>query len=155
MINISSKWEKIKAEYISGDISYRQLAKKHGVSFATLSAKAKKESWCECRKQAQDKATTEIIQKTANVVSESANIAEELKLKLLQRLKRIESKYPLDATEVRVRQQGKIVIFRLKDLTAAYKDIIDNMPIEENTTTIDKLDKLLEVAWNAAYTETK
>lgn len=51
-------WAKIRAEYIRGGISYRDLAKKHGVTFARLQQVAKAENWVELRKKAYDKALT-------------------------------------------------------------------------------------------------
>lgn len=64
-------WSKIKAEYISGGISYRNLAKKHNVSFNTLKRIAVKEEWSKLRDKAYNKATTKIV----NVVSsENAKI---------------------------------------------------------------------------------
>ena len=38
-------WIAIKNDYINTDISYRKLAGKYNVSFATLRARAKKEDW--------------------------------------------------------------------------------------------------------------
>lgn len=46
----------------------------------------------------------------------------------MERLKRVEAKYPMDATEVRTRMGNSVAIFRLRDLTAAYKDLTDDMP---------------------------
>ena len=54
-------WSKIKAEYISGGISYRSLAQKHGVSFNTLKDMAVREKWTELRTQAHNKATTKMV----------------------------------------------------------------------------------------------
>ena len=54
-------WSKIKAEYISGGISYRNLAQKHGVSFNTLKDMAVREKWTELRTQAHNKATTKMV----------------------------------------------------------------------------------------------
>lgn len=42
--------------------------------------------------------------------------------------------------------------YKLRDLTAAYKDLTDDMPKEEDSSTLEKLDRLLEVAWDAAHT---
>lgn len=145
-----SKWDRLKAEYISGNISYRKLAKKYNVPFATLSAHASREKWAEARQEAKDKASAYVIQKTADTISECAEIAEELKLKLLLRLKRIEEKYPFDATEIRSKVNGHVAIFRIRDLTAAYKDIIENMPREEDSSTLEKLDAMLAEVRNHA-----
>lgn len=59
-------WQEIKAEYIAGGTSYRKLAEKYGVSFTTLTRTAQREDWVGLRQQAEDKATTKIV----NVVSE-------------------------------------------------------------------------------------
>ena len=58
---------------------------------------------------------------------ENATIAADVKKRLLLRLKRTEERMPMDATEVKVTEKNKTVIFRLRDLTAAYRDITDGM----------------------------
>ena len=151
MITIAvSKWDRIKAEYISGDTSYRKLAKKYNVAFSALSSHAAKEHWTELRQEARDKATTITVQKTADVISECAEIAAELKLRLFQRLQEIEQAYPFNATEVRAKVNGKTAIFRIKDLTSAYRDIVEFIPKDEDTTTMEKLDAMLAEVKNHA-----
>jgi hypothetical protein len=54
-------------------------------------------------------------------------VAADIKKRLLQRLKSIEKKYPFDATEVRTKKGNSLVIFRIRDLTAAYKDLTEDM----------------------------
>lgn len=45
-IDISEKeWEKIKTEYITGDISYRNLADKYGMTYARLQNRGLAEDW--------------------------------------------------------------------------------------------------------------
>ena len=44
-------WEKIKTEYITGDISQRKLAEKYGVPRGTLQAHANREKWSDLRKK--------------------------------------------------------------------------------------------------------
>jgi len=61
-------WLAIKNEYINTNISYRKLAEKHNVSFATLQLRAKKEQWKNERDKQYDKTTTKLRQKTANVI---------------------------------------------------------------------------------------
>ena len=64
-------WSKLKAEYIAGGISYRNLAKKYNVSFNTLKTIAIREEWTKLKEQAYNKATTKMV----NVVAtESAKI---------------------------------------------------------------------------------
>ena len=121
-------WNAIRAEYIGGGISQRKLAKKYGVSETTLMKKANKEGWQNHRKEADSRSTAIAQQKTAESAADNATIAQDLKKKLLLRLKRIEEKYPLDATEVRTRQGNSTAMYRIKDLTAAYKDLTEDLP---------------------------
>ena len=54
-------WDAIKAEYIAGGISYRDLAKKYGVSYSQINARSKREGWIKSRDRCQAKATTKAI----------------------------------------------------------------------------------------------
>ena len=144
MITIAvSKWDRIKNEYIVGDTSYRKLAKKHKVSLSAIVEHSAKEKWQELRQEARNRAATITVQKTADAISECAEIAEELKLRLFKRLKQIEEAFPFNATEVRAKVNGKTAIFRIKDLTSAYRDIIEYIPRDEDSATMEKLDAML------------
>lgn len=127
-------WSAIRAEYIGGGISQRKLAEKHGVPWRTLQDRARREGWREAKAKACEKAVSLSCQKTAESIADHAVIAADIKKRLLLRLKRIEEKYPLDATEVRSKAGNSIAIYRIKDLTAAYRDLTDDL----QTTTADK-----------------
>lgn len=120
-------WNAIRAEYIGGGISQRKLAKKYGVSETTLMKKANKEGWQSYRKEADSRATAEAQQKTACLAADNATLAADIKRRLLLRLKRTEEKFPMDATEVRAKVGNSYAVYRLKDLTAAYKDLTEDM----------------------------
>ena len=132
MIPIESEkridWNAIRAEYIGGGISQRKLAKKHGLTYAALRNKAEIEGWVGLRDDVQRKSNAEATQKTAEAAADNAVIAADIKKRLLLRLSRIEQKYPLDATEVRTRQGNSTAVYRIRDLTAAYKDLTEDMP---------------------------
>lgn len=64
-------WSAIEAEYISTDIGYRALAKKHKVGCKRLSRYAKENKWVEKRKQFRDKVSTKTAEKTADKVAKS------------------------------------------------------------------------------------
>lgn len=64
-------WLKIKTEYINGDISYRKLAEKHGVSFDTLQDRAKRENWALEKKRYHDSLTTTTRQKAVEKASDA------------------------------------------------------------------------------------
>lgn len=51
-IDLSEKeWEKIKTEYITSDISYRNLADKYGMTYTRLHTRAFEENWKEAREE--------------------------------------------------------------------------------------------------------
>lgn len=121
-------WNAIRAEYIGGGISQRKLAKKYGLTYAALRNRAEIEEWVSLRDDVQRKSNAEATQKTATAAADNAVIAQDIKKRLLLRLQRIEEKYPYDSTEVRMRKDGNTVIYRIRDLTAAYKDLTEDMP---------------------------
>lgn len=142
--NTRPDWNAIRAEYIGGATSYRKLAEKHQVSFTVLKTRAKKEDWPGLRTQAEHKSATEATQKVAEASATNATLAEDIKHKLLLRLKRIEEKYPLDATEVRTRVGNSTAIYRIRDLTAAYKELTEDMQTG-NKANNELLEALLDL----------
>ena len=143
MIPIENKtdWNAIRAEYIGGGISQRKLAAKHGIPVDKLLKIANREHWKDDREKASNKAATKAQQKTADAAADNAVIAADIKKRLLLRLSRAEQKFPMDATEVRMQNGKSTAIFKLRDLTAAYKDLTEDMPKADG----DKWNKLDEV----------
>lgn len=95
---------------------------------STIQRRAKVEKWTEKRSAAQDKADADIIQITASKAADNAALAAEIKHRLLVRLQRTEEKFPIDATEVRQVKDGKTLVYRLRDITRAYKDLLQDEP---------------------------
>lgn len=56
-------WTSIKTEYVSTEISIREIAEKHGVSVSAVKARSKKEGWVEARKQFQTETATKAVRK--------------------------------------------------------------------------------------------
>ena len=106
--------------------------------------KANREGWQTFRRDADSKSTAEAQQKTADAAADNAVIAADIKKALLLRLKRIEQKYPMDATEVRTRQGNNTAIFRIRDLTGAFKDLTDDIQMNSNATN-ELLQSLMEL----------
>ena len=48
---MAAEWAKIRAEYIRGGISYRELAEKYGLNITTVAKKSLEEKWGEKRKK--------------------------------------------------------------------------------------------------------
>lgn len=148
-------WNAIRAEYIAGGIGQRKLARKHGVSEATLVLRAKDEKWVELRDKAKNDAITKAQQKTASMAAESAATAERIRQKLLARLEKEIDALP-DSIGSQSRQgvitrsvEGKNRAntktrdmskeYRLKDLTAAWKDLTDGLVDESEKEDVVKV----------------
>lgn len=126
-------WVKIRYEYITSQISYRELAAKHHVSFTTLSKRAKREGWADRRKNNDDRITEKALEKfSEEEVVRRQNIIETANT-LLDRVDAILMMHAeLDPKDVRT-------------LAAALKDIKDckncDADIREQEAKIKNLEK--------------
>ena len=126
-------WVKIRYEYITSTISYRELAAKHHVSFTTLSKRAKREGWADRRKNNDDRITEKALEKfSEEEVVRRQNIIETANT-LLDRVDAILMMHAeLDPKDVRT-------------LAAALKDIKDckncDADIREQEAKIRNLEK--------------
>lgn len=138
-------WNALRAEYIGGGISQRKLAAKHGIPVDKLLKIANREHWKDDREKASNKAAMRAQQKTADAAAGNAVLAADMKRRLLLRLQRIEEKFPLDATEVRTKVGNNTAVYRIRDLTAAYKDLTGDiiMPPDESVI-LSGFDRLLK-----------
>lgn len=59
-------WDRIKAEYLKGGTSYRQLAAKHKVNESTLTKRAIRESWADELQQVSSEVAAEIRQQVVD-----------------------------------------------------------------------------------------
>lgn len=135
-------WHKVRAEYIAGS-SQRKLAEKYHISRDTIALHSRREKWTEQRERAKTEVTQNIIQKTADKIADNATVAADLKKALLLRLKRIEEHYPMDATEVKTKIGNNWAVYRIRDLTAAYKDLTEDLQTASNGNEL--LRSLLEL----------
>lgn len=135
------EWETVKTEYITGASIYA-LAKKYGISTATIHKRVKKGNWEKLRERTAKEAEKRTIEKTAEATADNATLAADIKRRLLLRIQRIEAQFPQDATEIR-EDHGQ-TIYRLRDLTAAYKDLTGDMP-KASTADIEDLSPLVEL----------
>lgn len=113
--------------------------------------RGKDENWTALRDEAEYKSNTEAIQKTAEVAADNAAIAQRIRMKLLLRLEKEIDSIPDNigtdthqSTSQRIRgENGNYTIkdmyraYKLKDLTAAWKDLTGDLSIEDDTEDID------------------
>ena len=131
----------VRAEYIAGGISLRDLADKYGIKQSTVKSWAHREGWEEQRKAVattvQTKRNQKIAETVAKVEVDNATIAASIKTELLLILKRTAENFPKNGTEVKTTEKGKTVKYSIKDLTAAYKDLTDDMkPADGNSSEL-------------------
>jgi predicted DNA-binding protein YlxM (UPF0122 family) len=59
---MSINWNKIKTEYITTDISYRDIAEKYEISKTAIEKQSEKENWINERRQYKDELKTKVIE---------------------------------------------------------------------------------------------
>lgn len=98
-------WLKIRNDYINGGGSYRQLAKKYGVSVSTLTGKAVANGWKQAKDEHQSEVVAKTEQKTIEKIAESeaeiAAIRSRLRLKFMQEIERRADLEETDGMEFR------------------------------------------------------
>ena len=138
-------WRKIKAEYIAGGVSQRALAEKYGISAGHLMNRAAKEKWNEKRKAAESKALEKTEQKTAEMISDNAVLIERAKTGLLRLAVGMIEAYPdTKAAEIKRKQGGAILTYRLKDI-AAVLSVLEDKTAKGQSPDIEDLSPLVEL----------
>lgn len=128
-------YEKLKAEYIAGGISYRQLAKKYNIPFSNLKNYAIKEHWVEQREQVKNKTTTKLIE---NVSEENAKV-DDLYFSILDKLmKKVEE--CIENTDCTSPNAIKTLSSAMRDLQAC-KGVKSEADAREQEARIMKLRK--------------
>ena len=135
-------WNKIETEYVTGNMSYRKLCEKYGISYTALTYQAKNKNWVEKR-----------ISFRADLVSKSIEKIGEEGVDYKATL--YEIAYSM-ATQLKEAIAGKSILdfavlgIKPRDITGAIKDIVDilsvksDRDIEEQIARIEKLKKDVE-----------
>ena len=160
VVHIGSKkqnWNRIKTEYITGEISLRKLSEKYHVPWSTMRSRAYRENWGKERKNNMTKFEQNAVKKTAEQTADNATVAARIRSKLLRRLERevdslpdmIGSETHNSVTESdskdgkRVRKE-MVKSYKLRDLAAAYKDLTADM-VQTEQSGNELLQSLLEL----------
>ena len=98
-------WLKIKTEYITTDISYRKLAEKYSLRYATVQKHGQEENWQELRNQyrikAVSKSTEKIAEKKARQAAKVGDLADKLLIKLEQAIEELDQTMVTHKTKTR------------------------------------------------------
>lgn len=145
LVNIGNEgkridWNAIRAEYIGGGTSYRILAEKYGVSKDMIARVSKAENWAGDRDKVRDRATTKIIQKTADAVASNAAKLERAKGLAIDRLLAILERYPEDAGDAYKRfGDGTENKYSLLNIVTAIEKLDRNSTIDGADDPLTKL----------------
>lgn len=127
-------WLTIRNDYINGGGSYRELARKYKIPFASLRAKAKEENWVSCKAQQQHKVSTKLAQKTAEKISDNqseiAAIRSRIELNIFRQLEDRLSAQELDGPDFR-------------RLVQSYVDMKDSVRADTDATQSESFTRLL------------
>lgn len=128
-------WSEIKSEYISSDLSYRQLCSKYDVPLHKLRVVAQNENWVKLRERAKHRTDTKIIEQVAKQGAEHTLKLYSVADKLLQKIEDT-----LDEMEVLDSQSIKHFTSALKDIKDI-KGIKSDLDLREQEARIEKLRK--------------
>lgn len=133
-------WNTIKAEYIAGGISYRELAEKYGVSESTLKKKAAKEKWTELRNQAGTETELKIVdtisEEQADTAVSAVSLINDSAMNMLKQIAD-ETAKGVNANKIKA---YSLALNRLKDVLNIKSDIDE----EEQRARINNLNRQAE-----------
>ena len=129
-------WNAIRAEYISGGISQRQLAKKHGVSWRTLQDRSKREGWSEARDEACAMSVSETCQRTAEAVADNATANERCRAKVYELF---------EICADNMKRSDHVTAQSVRHLSAALKDLQSDEPKQVDVEDLSPLVELLKL----------
>ena len=132
-------WLKIKTEFSTTDISYRKLAEKYGMRYATIQARGQQEGWQLLRDQFRAKTVSKTIEKTsekkASQAAKVGDLADKMLIKLEKAIDELDLKVTTHKIKTERANQETTVEFQvaeeggtvdragLRQLTAALKDL--------------------------------
>ena len=132
-------WLKIKTEYITTDTSYRKLAEKYGIRYATIQARGQEEGWKLLRDQFRIKTVSKTIEKTSEKKAKQAakvgDLADKLLVKLEQAIDELDLKVTTHKIKTERANQETTVEFKV----AEEGGIVDRAGLLQLTNALNKL----------------
>ena len=128
---MAADWQAIKTEYITTNTSYRKLAQKHGVRYATIQERGKKEVWRELRDQHRAKTVSKSVERISSKQADKMARIDDLADKLLEKLEQAITELDLQ-------------LYKHTDKTKVIEYNNDRRPDKPTKETIHEEEKLLE-----------
>lgn len=126
-------WNKIRKDYIAGKGSYRELAKKYGVPFRTLSDRGRAGNWVALREQARDKTVTKTVETVAEANGDVGVQLQGAAVALIG--KAMEGIQAIDPENAKALKAYSGVLRDLKDVL----DVRSKLDMDEQAARIEKL----------------
>lgn len=146
-------WMAIKAEYVTGKISIRELAEKYHISLSTIGTRAAREDWAEEREKERGKIAASVQERTRekrikreaaaleritdqaeriiDEVAKSLNDPKQLYRHVIYTKKGIQEEQKLDKMDTRAARDYVAMLLDLKALMADMGGILDKKTAEE------------------------
>jgi uncharacterized protein YjcR len=140
--NKKPDWNQIRAEYISGSISQRKLARKYGLSENTIIKKANREKWAEQRNGTYNAVTTVVQHETASIAADNAVKIEQAREAAIDAVKAgIEKLKGMHGSKITTRQKDSkgnpiTVDFNLLDMVTALEKLQKMGSSYDNTNPV-------------------
>lgn len=142
-------WAEIKAEYLTTDTSYRDLAQKYGVNTTTIAKKAGKEGWVEQRQQQANRTLSKTLTAISNREASRASRLSDVAGRLLDKVERL-----MDMDDrLQEASDGESIALgakEMKSIAGVLKDIKDvqmirsDIDLREQEARIKKLEREAE-----------
>ena len=135
-------WQQIKTEYITTDTSYRKLAQKHGVRYATLQARAKEEKWTELRDQHRTRTVSKTLTKISNKQADKLARIESVTDKLLSKLEKAVDELDLEVIKKKVKVDDGLTETTTESMEVAEGGIVDRAGLRQLTAALKDLKEI-------------
>lgn len=135
-------WQKIKTEYITTDTSYRKLAQKYGVRYATLQARAKEEKWTALRDQYRTSTVSKTISKISNQQARKMARIEGITDRLLDKLEQAVGELDLEIIKRKTKVDDGITEVTTETVEAVEGGIVDRTGLRHLTAALKDLKEI-------------
>ena len=135
-------WQKIKTEYITTDTSYRKLAQKYEVRYATLQARAKEEKWTELRDRHRTSTVSKTLSKISNKQATKMARIESITDKLLSKLEKAVDELDLEIVKKKVKVDDGLTETTTETMEAVEGGIVDRAGLRQLTAALKDLKEI-------------
>lgn len=118
-------WSKMRAEYVTGSASQRELAKKYGVSASQVAEHASNEGWAKKRREYRRKTEAKAVQKAQERKAETMAAQLSDIGTAAENLSALIAEVSTEAKSLRVGRSKKADTKAIRNLTGALKDLAD------------------------------